>query len=307
MKQPDGRDLPRTSLIISSRNRPELLTEVVASVLEGDEVPAELIVVDQSDRPHPSLATLTTDRPCRIQYRHSRSVGLSRANNEGIGAARHDLLAFTHDDVTATPAWFRSLVRALLRAGPRAVVTGRVLPAAAESPGGFAPSTTTDEGPAAYEGRIGKDVLFPMNMALHRSALAEVGGFDERLGPGTRFPAAEDNDLGLRLLEAGYRIVFVPEAVMYHRAWRREEAYLPLRWSYGRGQGAYYAKHADLVDRYMLGRMARGVLAHLYEGACQARRQRQQASGHLFYVLGILSGAGEWLLRQRATTSRRRR
>jgi GT2 family glycosyltransferase len=292
--------LPPTSLILCSRNRPELLAEVVASVLKGNEVPAEMIIVDQSETPHSSVATLTTDRPCRIRYRHSRSVGLSRANNEGIAAAQHDLFVFAHDDVAATLTWFGTLVRTLVNAGPRTVVTGRVLPAAAELPGGFAPSTKTSEAPVVYTGRIGKDVLYPMNMALYRSAIPEVGGFDERLGPGTPFPAAEDNDLGFRLLEAGYRILYVPEAVLYHRAWRSEKDYVPLRWSYGRGQGAYYAKYLSLRDRYMLGRMARGLLGHLYQGACQARWQRRRAYGHLAYVLAVLSGAGEWLLKQRS-------
>ena len=97
----------------------------------------------------------------------------------------------------------------------------------------FAPSTKVDTAPAVYHGRLHEDVLYTGNMAMDRSAARAVGVFDERLGPGTSFPSAEDNDFGFRLLEAGYRIVYVPEALLYHRAWRSERDYVRLRWSYG--------------------------------------------------------------------------
>ena len=108
-----------------------------------------------------------------------------------------------------------------------------------------------------YHGRIYKDVLYSGNMALYRTAIDEVGNFDECLGPGTHFPAAEDNDLGFRLLEAGYCIRYVPEAILYHHAWRSQSQVLQLRWAYARGQGAFYAKHLRMGDLYMLRRMLR--------------------------------------------------
>ena len=291
--------LPATSLILPSRNRQEFLLAAVESILQGDEIPTELIIIDQSDAPSPALAALTTDRACEIRYLWTQSVGLSQANNRGIAAARYDLLVFTHDDVVVTPAWFGTLVRALLVAGMRNVVTGRVPPTKAEGPGGFQLTIKVDEAPAVYEGRIGKDVLLPLNMAMYRSAVDEVGDFDVRLGPGTPFPGAEDNDLGLRLLEAGYCISYVPEAVLYHRAWRTEEDYVSLRWSYGRAQGAFYAKYLSLRDRYMLGRLGQDVRHYAYLFFWGLRHQRHRAYGHGMYVLGILSGAIQWLLTQR--------
>ena len=99
-------------------------------------------------------------------------------------------------------------------------------------------------------------------MAMYRSAIDCIGGFDERLGPGTCFPAAEDNDLGFRLLEAGFHIIYDPASVLYHRSWRTEKDYLPLRWGYGRGQGAYYARYLSLQDRHMIARMSLDVVRH---------------------------------------------
>lgn len=292
---------PTTSLIVCSRNRPTLLAQSVRSILEGDAVPTELIIVDQSEQPDRHLATLSTSRPCAIRYLWSQLVGLSRANNFGVAAAAGAILVFSHDDVLVTPGWFGALVSALRVAGLRSVVTGQVLPAQANLHGGFAPSTKVDPVAARYEGRIGKDVLFPMNMAMYRSAIDDVGGFDERLGPGTAFPAGEDNDFGFRLLEAGYRICYVPQATLFHCAWRKAEDYVPLRWSYGRGQGAFYAKHLSLRDRYMLRRMIRGFRDHLWQSVWLIRHQPRRAYGSAIYSLGLLSGAAQWLLMQKAS------
>jgi GT2 family glycosyltransferase len=257
-------ELPPASLILCSRNRPTLLADSVHSVLHGHEVPAELIIVDQSDVPHPTLGTHGTGRACAIHYLWTLSRGVSRARNVGMAAAHHDLLVFTDDDILASATWFGRLARALRDAPARSVVTGAVVPVEEDTPGRFAPSTKCDERPAVYEGRIGADVLFSGNMAFYRGAVEEVGGFDQHLGPGTAFPGAEDNDLCYRLLEAGYRILYVPEAVLYHRAWRAERDYLRLRWTYGKAQGAFFAKHMRVGDGYMLGRFCRSWAVHLY-------------------------------------------
>ncbi len=230
-----------------------------------------------------------------------REVGLSRANNAGIALASHDLLVFTHDDVRVTREWFGTLVGALFAAGPRAVITGQVRPTAEERPGGFQLTIITDPEPATYEGRVGEDVLYPLNMALYRAAAEAVGGFDVRLGPGTPFPAAEDNDFGFRLLEAGYRILYVPGAALYHRAWRPPGDFFRLRWSYSRGQGAYFAKHARLSDRSMLRRLRWDLWRHASRVPGRLwRRDLRRATGDVTYILGLLSGTLHWLWLTRA-------
>jgi GT2 family glycosyltransferase len=132
------------------------------------------------------------------------------------------------------------------------VITGRVLPERQATNAGVVPSTKIDPEPRRYAGRIWDDVLYPMNMAMARATARRIGGFDERLGSGTSFPA-EDNDYGYRALEIGCTIAYVPEAVVWHRAWRTD--LLRLRWQYGRGQGAFFAKHLSWHDRYIAQRI----------------------------------------------------
>jgi GT2 family glycosyltransferase len=123
-----------------------------------------------------------------------------------------------------------------------------------------------------------------------------VDRFDERLGPGTAYPSAEDNDYAYRLLKAGYQIVYCPKAIVYHQAWRTGEQYLPLRWNYGVGRGAVYAKHARLRDRFMLRQMLWDIRVHLQAIAGKIHRDRQQALGDFILALGIGWGALRWLV-----------
>ena len=291
--------IPGSSLIICSRNRPEFLLATIDSVLRGDQVPAELVIVDQSSAPDMRLSAWGSDGGYELRYIWSRSVGLSRGRNEGIAAASYDMLVIIDDDMFVEANWFGTFIQALVQAGPRTVLTGRVLATAPEVRHGFAPTLAIGEAPAIYQGRIGTEVLAGGHMAAFRSAFQEVGGFDERLGAGSPFPAADDNDLGFRLLEAGYRIAYVPDAVVYHRAWRPAPDYLPMRWKYGLGKGGYYAKYLSLQDRYMLRRMLNDIGHRIYGFPLRLLRNRRLVYGDPAYILGILVGATRWLLTQR--------
>jgi GT2 family glycosyltransferase len=286
------------SVVISSRNRPRLLTDTVDSICRGDQLPAEIVVIDQSDEPQAPGAW--AGAPCEIHYLPTHARGLSRGRNTGAKTARHPLLVFVDDDMQADRQWLGSLVSALVEGGPSAVVTGRVLPGAPESAGGFVPALVEREGPAVFAGRLRIDVLAGGNMGIHRSAFMQVGGFDHRLGPGAAFPAAEDNDLGFRLLEAGHRIIYVPEAVLRHRAWRSSREYLPLRYAYGCGKGGFYVKHSHFGDLHMPRRMARDLLSRAVRAPRRVLHPRL-ALGELAYALGVLRGATAWALHHEKT------
>jgi GT2 family glycosyltransferase len=215
----------------------------------------------------------------------------------GARAAQTPLLAFTDDDMEADREWLASLYRALTQAGSRAAVTGRVVSGAPERAGAFVAATVDRSTPAVYSGRLGVDVLAGGNMAMHRDAFLRLGGFDERLGPGTAFPAAEDNDLGFRILRAGLPIVYVPDAVLTHRAWRGADDYIGLRYAYGLGKGGFYLKHLHLSDWHTAGRLARDLLQRGRRTVRFAREPRR-AVGEIAYAVGVLSGACEWLVRQ---------
>jgi len=297
--------LPPTTVIIPTRGRHHLAFETVQSIARHAWNGVEIVVVDQSETSNRDLAGRTHMGPCRLTYLHTDSVGVAPARNEGIAAAANDLLVFADDDVLATTEWLLTIVRTLLVEGEGAVITGRVTAGAPERPGAFVAATAPGQARVRYAGRLDKDVLAGGNFALFRSAFGAIGTWDERLGPGTRFPAAEDNDLGLRLLEGGFKIVYEPGATLVHRSWRPKRDYVRMRWRYGKGKGGFYMKHRRL--RHLRTRMRRDLVVRLRRIPLDAVRGRARALGDLLYVAGTLAGATEWLLFAEQSTRRTKR
>jgi glycosyl transferase family 2 len=271
-----------------------MLAATMESVLGGTELPTEIIVVDQSDHAVDEAATSWHGRGCDVRYLWTTSIGLSRANNLAAAAARHDVLVFTHDDVRVTATWFSHLVRSLVTAGPGAVTTGKVPPGEPELPGGFQQTVRVADAPMQWKGRTRAYPLLVLNMALQRRVYEAVGGFDERLGPGTAFPGAEDIDLGFRLLEAGFHIVYVPDAVLYHRAWRPPETYFGIRWDYGVALGGYFGKHLSLRDPWIARNMVGVIRLRAWRGLKTLSTDSRKSRGDLLSAAGILVGIMRW-------------
>jgi GT2 family glycosyltransferase len=284
------------SVVVASRNRPALLRDAVASILEGTALPVEIVVIDQSDAPLEAIERLARE-DCPVRHIHSPTRGLSRENNLGATAAKSDLLVFTHDDVRVDREWLATLVAKAASAGAEATVTGRVL-AAEVKEGWFAPSLMESTVARTFAGRAGIEKLYPMNMAIPRRLFDSVGGFDPRIGPGTDYPAAEDNDLCYRLLRAGSVVVYEPGAIVYHRAWRSERERNRLRYDYGRGQGAYYAKHLSLRDRTMLRRALNDVVRRSAYVVVQLVRSPRRVPPQAAFLVGLLKGMTLWTLRE---------
>lgn len=296
--------LPDVSVALGTRNRPEMLHRAVSSILAGTALPAEIVIVDQSEAPHPGLADLELPRGLAIRHVQSPSRGLARARNEAAQLARGRVLVFTDDDVLVERSWLDRLVRALAAAGESAIVTGRVVAGEPEVAGAFAPALKGDDVARVYRGRVRHDPLVSANMALPRTLFDRLGGLDPRLGVGTAFPGGEDNDFGFRALESGCAIVYVPDAVVIHRAWRpAADQFLRQRWGYGRGQGAFLAKHLRRGGRFMGRRLAGSVarvtaraLRRLVAPRASAPQGRwRTAAGDLALAAGIVSGAAAWL------------
>ena len=168
----------------------------------------------------------------------SEARGLSAARNLGARTANADVLAFTDDDCVPDGEWLAELGRAFAADAAPAVVTGPMLPLPGASPGLVAVSSRTSRERREFTGRaLPWEVGTGGNTAIRRAWLDRVGGFDERLGVGTPGHAGEDLDLFRRVLQAGGRIVYEPDAVCRHEQKTPAER-RARRASYGLGAGA---------------------------------------------------------------------
>lgn len=250
---------PRISVLIATADRPQLLTGCLENLAASSFSSAEVLVLDQSR--DPAELPPAARSGSHLEFRHIRCPrrGKSAALNVGIAQARGSLLAFTDDDCRVARDWLEVMDRADREPGERCALTGRVAGGKPEGNAAVAPSLREDAEERIYRTPTCRDVLFGNNMALPVEILRKVGPFDEGLGPGTRAPAAEDNDLGYRLLRAGFPIRYLPGMVVVHRFWRGDDEQIGLYRNYGVGQGTFYGKHARRGDLRMLTRMARSL------------------------------------------------
>ena len=249
---------PRISVLIATADRHDLLAGCLKTLSASRFSDAEVLVLDQSR----SVPTLPPDRQDGPSFRYVRCArrGKSAALNLGLEQARAPWLAFTDDDCEVAADWLQVIDRAARETGTGCVLTGRVVAGPPEGDTVIAPSLRENGREATYTSPTFRDVLFGNNMALPADLVRKVGRFDESLGPGTEAPAAEDNDLGYRLLRAGVPIRYLPGMVVTHRSWRRGADQVKLFRAYGVGQGAFYGKHLHRGDLHMAARMARNVL-----------------------------------------------
>ena len=287
------------TVLLPTRDRPAMAVAAAISVLRCSPPPDELVIIDQSDVPCDSLSDLCAGGPTRVRVERPGRLGLSRAVNLGVAVATHDLVLVIHDDVLAEPGWVAGFCEAARRHGPDVLLTGRVVAGHGEAPAAFAPALAPGTRAFVNTAIEQFDMLRPLNMGLHRPLLGSVGGFDFRLGPGTRFPAAEDADFAYRALRSGHAIAFVPDACVTHRAWRAGSSYLALRWAYGYGRGAFYAKHVMAGDRRMLSRFGHDVVRRMRRIPRRVRAEGRRALGDPVYVAANVAGALHWVARER--------
>ncbi len=156
--------------------------------------------------------------------------GFAPAVNEGIRAARGDVIVLLNNDTEADPSWLEEIARALDE-NPRAGMVACKLRLFdrrdhIHSAGDFyrvdgIPGNrgVWEEDRGQYDDARGvASSLSPCfggcggAVAYRRTMLDEIGGLDEALGS-----YCEDVDLNWRARLAGYAVAYAPRAIVYHR------------------------------------------------------------------------------------------
>ncbi|MCX6029151.1 MAG: sugar transferase [Chloroflexi bacterium] len=205
---PSARCLP-VSVIVPAYNSaatlPLCLTALAAQDYPHDTY--EVIVVDDGSTDD----TAALARAAGVKVITQPNSGPAAARNTGAAAATGDLLLFTDADCAPVPGWIRALVAPF--ADPRvAGAKGAYLTRQAA----LVPRFTQLEYADRYDHMASAetiDFVDTYSAAYRRDVFLANGGFD------TIFPTAsvEDQELSFRLAEKGYRLVFAPQAQVYHR------------------------------------------------------------------------------------------
>lgn len=277
------------SVVVPTRDRPDMLRRCLASIRTSLRDGDELIVVDSASRDD-AAALIAAEAGAR--YIKTDLPGAGRARNAGWRAATQEVVGFVDDDMTVASDWAEAIREAFATRPGLGFVTGKVLPpleqADAEHPIALVDAPDAlDHQPrtARHEGISG-------NFAARRDALGSIGGFDELLGAGVPFKGGEDFDLFDRLIASGVSGRYEPSILAHHDQWRSKRERLKLDIAYGIGAGARLAKlmrtdrqHARMVARDVFWRWGLKDL-----GYCIRKRYEYGALAALYRLAGMVRG-----------------
>lgn len=196
------------------------------SLLASDYPALRILLVDNGS-PDGSGASLHAEFPDIPFLQTGRNLGYTGGNNQGIRLALEegaDYVLVLNNDTVVEPGCVSALVEAATAGGAVGAVGAKILFHDAPDRIWFAGGDLRRERGMAYHRREGEldrpaeetpeDVSFLTGCCLLLPArvVREVGAFEEGF-----FAYIEDVDLSLRLLERGFRLVYQPQARMYHR------------------------------------------------------------------------------------------
>ena len=232
--------MPKVSLIIPTLNRKTLLTECLRSIFDQAYRDFEVIIVDGGSTDGTNeLARLFSIKFLRQEGRFQPS-----GENLGITCSNGEILAFVDDDVIAGKDWLGHIVQTFddKRVGG---VGGRVIQPDLVTNGRFKPNLTGYTSlrnrifASLCENRLGETgqilrsgyvtpnldrvtrtcievhTFQGCNMAFRREVFETVGLFDESYMPS---PFRFETEFCLRALSRGFRLLYNPEAVVYHQS-----------------------------------------------------------------------------------------
>jgi len=219
---------PLVSLIIPTKNNLTLLRQCVTSILlKTDYENFEILVVDNGSDQNDTLDYLRqiAGTPKVRVIRDNYAFNYSALNNSAVALSKGEIIAFLNDDIEViTTNWLSDMVAHTLRPGVGAVGARLWYPdmklqhAGIVLAGGVARHVHKFL-PAGESGFNDRAVLTQnfsaitgACMVVKKSLFESVGGFNEiELAIGFN-----DVDFCLRLVEAGYRNVWTPQAELFH-------------------------------------------------------------------------------------------
>ncbi len=237
------------SILISTFNCVDTIEACLSSVLADPFPDKEIIVVDggSTDGTLDVIRRLGEGAACPFSLHFDEGRGLGYARNLGVELARGEYVAFTDADCEVAPGWLAAL-HERAQAEECGGVGGRVLTAPTSDFWGRCVAALLMG--RSVEHSIALDSINMDNALYRRDVLLAIGGFDPRF---TRY--GEDADLNWRLTDAGHRLVYAPEAVVWHRYRSTWPAFVRWRLAAGRAWARLRRKWGARTDYYVINRL----------------------------------------------------
>jgi glycosyltransferase involved in cell wall biosynthesis len=214
------------SVIVCTRDRPSYLKRFLESICSNINNNIEIIVVDNAPSDD-QTAKLVSGYP--VRYVREDRKGLNWARSRGAIESQSEIVVYADDDVIIDPNWINAILQPFL--DPEiAAVTGLVMPLELETPAQeqfdsyYWPKRHFElreiSGGSIFE-VVSGDIGVGANMAFRRQIVNKLGLFDSEMDCGTSNFSSGDTYAFYRLLSLGYRIIYNPNAVVWHQ-YRRD-------------------------------------------------------------------------------------
>jgi len=213
------------AVIVPNWNGRRWLAQCLQALSEQTRPPAEIVIVDNGSTDG-SLSILDARAPPAsgprvTTIRLGHNTGFACAANRGIEAAASEAVALVNTDVVLAPDWLERMAERLQRDPSLAAVACKMLQMGDEHRLYDAGDVLRRDGACEQRGRFERDdgsydepgdvfAACAGAAVYRRSAVLDVGGFDERL-----FSYLEDVDLGMRLQLAGWRCAYEPATAVH--------------------------------------------------------------------------------------------
>jgi glycosyltransferase involved in cell wall biosynthesis len=195
---PESTDQPEVTVIIPTSNRWQLLSScALPSALGQKDVYHEVIVVDDGSTDETQARLGELEHPRLRVLRHDTQLGVSRARNTGIAAARGEWIAFLDDDDLWSPHKLRTQIDAGVSAEAGFVYSGAVAVDERRRLVGVLPLPEPD----VLEDELLRGAAIPSgpsNVLARTAAVREAGGFDEEMSH------SADWDMWIRLAQVAH-------------------------------------------------------------------------------------------------------
>jgi glycosyltransferase involved in cell wall biosynthesis len=285
----------RLSVIIPTKNRVRILTQLLESIHQLDElrtIRPEVIVADNnsSDSTNDVAASLAKDFPTTIRVLKVSRPGKSAAINAAVKAATGDALAFLDDDVVVDKTWLTA-VDDFFRGGEFEAGQGLIrLQAPARDDPEIVKLVQRYRTIPSLEHDPDVKRLHSLNGAnffVSRNAFERARGFDERLGPGAS-GTSEDVDFARRLTRARIAIGYAPQAIVDHRVERHrltEEYFKQIHWQQGGSRFLIQRRSSAAI----LFNLTRATTQYIFYTLIGKERKRYRSKGRIYHYLGMIA------------------
>ena len=207
---------PTVSIVVVNWNGWHFLASCLAALAAQTYRDFEVIVVDNGSTDG-SVAALRRDHPDVRVVANLSNIGFAAANNQALAYCRGRYLALLNNDTAAAPAWLEHLVAALEADPSAAGACGTIVALSDPARVIFTlPKIDPRSARAIWvkqpSPRREVDYLSGNSLVVRRAVVDRLGFFDPAY-----VAYFEETDWCARALRAGYRLLYVPEAVVAHK------------------------------------------------------------------------------------------